>query len=493
MNHLLKHGLIVASLTALFCFAISFVANAAEPQAKNVILFIADGMGYNSDIMGAYWRTGKPDGLAYQKFPVKGSAATFCIRKHSNGDVQWNPETDFGYVPEEFWKGPEGANYRHANTETTDSGASATAINAGHKTLNSRINYSMTGERLENFADLNYKAGRSVGVVATCQISHATPAGATAHNINRGAYEEISKEQIEDLPLTVLMGSGRPDYNNGRKIDKSADELNYQFVGGRDVWEKVSANDGYKGWTFLDERADFAALAAKTPDQSAKLPERVLGVARSGGDLAPIDGDADNPESMIERFTKETVEATPSLTEMTLGALNVLSQNQNGFYLMVEGSNIDHANHGKNAAQSVLEHAGFSKAVEAAVDWVEKYSSWDDTIMIVTSDHETGQIWGAGTFDDDNDDGRYRAKDDTFNGFQPVPETGKGEVPNVQYLSSGHTNTLVPVYIKGVGAENYAAFVRGVDEKAGEMWDFDGTYIYNNDIFSIMTSASGLK
>jgi alkaline phosphatase len=493
MNHLVKHGLIVASLTALFCFATSFVANAAEPQAKNVILFIADGMGYNSDIMGAYWRTGKPDGLAYQKFPVKGSAATFCIRKHSNGDVQWNPETDFGYVPEEFWKGPEGANYRHANTETTDSGASATAINAGHKTLNSRINYSMTGERLENFADLNYKAGRSVGVVATCQISHATPAGATAHNINRGAYEEISKEQIEDLPLTVLMGSGRPDYNNGRKIDKSADELNYQFVGGRDVWEKVSANDGYKGWTSMDERADFAALAAKTPDQSAKLPERVLGVARSGGDLAPIDGDADNPESMIERFTKETVEATPSLTEMTLGALNVLSQNQNGFYLMVEGSNIDHANHGKNAAQSVLEHAGFSKAVEAAVDWVEKYSSWDDTIMIVTSDHETGQIWGAGTFDDDNDDGRYRAKDDTFNGFQPVPETGKGEVPNVQYLSSGHTNTLVPVYIKGVGAENYAAFVRGVDEKAGEMWDFDGTYIYNNDIFSIMTSASGLK
>jgi alkaline phosphatase len=493
MNHLVKHGLIVASLTALFCFATSFVANAAEPQAKNVILFIADGMGYNSDIMGAYWRTGKPDGLAYQKFPVKGSAATFCIRKHSNGDVQWNPETDFGYVPEEFWKGPEGANYRHANTETTDSGTSATAINAGHKTLNSRINFSMTGERLENFADLNYKAGRSVGVVATCQISHATPAGATAHNINRGAYEEISKEQIEDLPLTVLMGSGRPDYNNGRKIDKSADELNYQFVGGRDVWEKVSANDGYKGWTFMDERADFAALAAKTPDQSAKLPERVLGVARSGGDLAPIDGDADNPESMIERFTKETVEATPSLTEMTLGALNVLSQNQNGFYLMVEGSNIDHANHGKNAAQSVLEHAGFSKAVEAAVDWVEKYSSWDDTIMIVTSDHETGQIWGAGTFDDDNDDGRYRAKDDTFNGFQPVPETGKGEVPNVQYLSSGHTNTLVPVYIKGVGAENYAAFVRGVDEKAGEMWDFDGTYIYNNDIFSIMTSASGLK
>ena len=494
MNHIVKRGLIVASLTALFCFATSFVADAAEPQAKTVILCIADGMGHNADIMGSYWRAGKADGLAYHTFPVKGSAATFCIHKQSNGDVQWNPETDFGYVPEEFWKGPEGASYRHPNTETADSAAAATAITSGHKTLAGRASVSMTGERLENFADLNYKAGRSVGVVVTCQISHATPAAATAHNVSRGAYKEIAKEQIDDLPLTVLMGSGHPAYNDGRKINKSADELNYQFVGGRDVWEKVSANDGYKGWTFMDERADFAALAAKTPDQNAELPKKVLGIARSSGDLAPIDGDADNPESMIERFTEETVATTPSLTEMALGALNVLSQNENGFYLMLEGSNIDHANHSQNAAKAVLEHAAFSKAVDAVIDWVEKYSSWDETIMIVTGDHETGQIWGAGTFDDNNDNGKYRARDgDVFNGFLPVLGSEKGEVPNVQYLSSGHTNSLVPIYIKGVGAENYAKFVRGADEKAGEMWNFDGTYIYDSDIFSIMTAASGLK
>jgi alkaline phosphatase len=181
------------------------------------------------------------------------------------------------------------------------------------------------------------------------------------------------------------------------------------------------------------------------------------------------------------------------LTEMTLGALNVLSQTDNGFYLRVEGANIDRANHGRNAAKSVLEHAAFSKAIDTAVDWVEKYSSWDETIMIVTADHETGQIWGAGTFDDVNNDGKYSEKDDVFNGLQPVPETEKGVVPDVQYLSSGHTNALVPIYIKGVGAENYAKFVRGADEKAGEMWNFDGTYIYDSDIFSIMTAASGLK
>ncbi|MBQ9813450.1 MAG: alkaline phosphatase [Thermoguttaceae bacterium] len=494
MNQLFKRGLVLASLAAALCFAVGGVANADEPQAKNVILFIGDGMGYNSDIMGSYWRTGKEFGLAYQKFPVKGAAATFCVHKHSNGVAEWNIDEDFGYVPKEFWKGPGGAGYRHTNTETTDSAASATAINSGQKTLGGRLNISMTGEKLENFADKNYKAGRSVGVVTSTQISHATPAGASAHNDNRGNYEQISQEQINDLPLTVLMGSGHPVYSSGKKRDKSADELDYKFVGGREVWDQVSKNEGYKGWTFIDDRADFAALAANTPDKKADLPKKVLGVARTTGDMQPIDGDADDPESMIEKFGKETVEAIPSLTEMTVGALNVLAQNDKGFYLMVEGANIDHANHGNNAPNSCLEHAGFSKAIDAAIEWVEKYSSWDETIMIVTSDHETGQIWGAGTFDDANDDGKFKEKDDdTFNEFEPVPETDKGEVPEVQYMTTGHSNSLVPVYIKGAGADNYAKFVRGEDEKAGEMWKFDGKFIYNSDIFNIMSAASGVK
>ncbi len=492
MSKIFNRTLVLASLALTLC-AYAAGVNAAEPKAKNVILFIGDGMGFNSDIMGSYWRTGEQYGLSYQQFPVRGAAATFCIHKHSNGVVEWDPKTDEGYVEKEFWAGPNGGGYRHTNTETTDSGASATALNSGQKTLNSRINYSMTGEKLENFADKNYKAGRAVGVVTSTMISHATPAGASAHNMSRNNYEEIGKEQIEDLELTVLMGSGHPEYNSGKLIDKKPEELNYQFVGGREVWEKVKANDGYKGWTLIDARPDFAALAANTPDKKAELPKKVLGVARTTGDMAPIDGDADDPKSMDKRFTKEVVEAIPSLTEMTVGALNVLSQNENGFYLMVEGANIDHANHANNAANSVLEHAGFSKAIDAAIEWVEKYSSWDETIMIVTSDHETGAIWGEGTYDDDNDDGKYKEKDDTFNELAAIPESEKGEVPAVQYLSGGHTNGLVPVYIKGCNAECYKDFVRGTDKTAAKFWGFDGTYIFNSDIFNIMSTASGVK
>ena len=496
MRKLATRVLVLVFLASAFLALASDVAKADEPKAKNVILFIADGNGYNSDIMGSYWRTGEEFGLEYNKFPVKGASAHFMLHKHSDGTVEWDPEKEpeknMGYVGEEFWKVPQGANWRPTNTQTTDSAASATAMNTGVKTLGGYVNISKTGEKLENFADKNYKAGRSVGVVTTAQISHATPAGASAHNESRGNYQQIGYEQIHDLPLTVLMGSGHPAFSNGKKVDKPADEWNYNFVGGRELWEKVSKNDGYHGWTFFDDRPDFAALAAKTPG-SADLPKRVLGVVRTTGDVPPIDGDADNPDSMIERWGKETVDAIPSLTEMTVGALNVLSQNENGFYLMVEGGNIDHANHANNAANSVLEHAGFSKAIDAAIEWVEKYSSWDETIMIMTADHETGQIWGAGTYDDDNDDGKFMEKDDTFNEFMPVPATEKGKVPEVQYLSGSHTNALVPVYIKGVGAEKYYDFVRGTDEKAGEFWKFDGKFIFNSDIYNIMSAASGIK
>lgn len=474
-------------MSAVCAFDVAYSQD-AKP-AKNVILFVGDGMGFNSDIMGSYWRTGKPDGLSYHAFPVKLGAATFSVK------ADYNPENDKGYVVKQIWRDAKGVNEKgHKETRVTDSGAAGTALNTGEKTLTGHICFSNKDEKLVNFADLNYAAGRSVGVVTTVQISHATPAAASAHNVDRGRYEEISKEQINDSQLTVLFGAGHPAYHNGRKINKEADELNYQFVGGRETWDAVSKDDGYKGWKFIDERSEFAALAAQTPDKNAELPKRILGIGRSDGDFLPIDGNAteDGMKAVVDMYSQETVDATPSLTEMTVGALNVLSQNEKGFYLMVEGGAIDHANHGRNAKTSVLEHAGFSKAIDATIDWVEKYSSWDETLIIVTADHETGQIWGPGTFDDVNENGKYDDEDD-FVDFMPLEASKIGVVPDVQYLSSSHTNSLVPFYAKGVGAEKAFEFVRGNDEKAGEIWDYSGDYIYNGDVFNVMLNASGLK
>lgn len=491
-------NLLVAILAVMVCVSIVSAANADEQKkAKNVILFIGDGNGFNSELMGTYYHTGKEWGEKYHKFPVKLGSATFALHKHSNGVTEWDPvaepEKNMGYVEKEFWKNPGGASWRPTNTEVTDSAASGTAIHTGTKTLGGRVGLDKDGNRLENIAELNIKAGRAAGVISTNQISHATPATASAHNTNRGNYEEIAKEQINDLDLTVLMGSGHPAYDNGKKRDKSADELNYQFVGGRELWEKVSANDGYKGWSFIDERAQFADLAAATPDSGKELPAKLLGIARTTGDLPAIDGDVDDPEAMVKRFGKTAVEELPSLTEMTIASLNVLNQNENGFFLMVEGGNIDHANHANNAALSVVEHVGLAKAIDAACEWVEKYSSWDETLMIITADHETGGVWGDGTYTDENNNGKYDSKDDTFEGFEKVEKSDKGEVPAVQYLTGGHTNALVPFFAKGAGSECAKDFIRGNDKKASKFWKFSGDFIYNSDVFNVMATASGLK
>ena len=490
--------LLIATLAVAACFPIVAGARADEPKkAKNVILFIGDGDGFNSEIMGSYYHTGKPWGESYQNFPIVLGSATFSLHKHSNGVTEWDPvkepEKNMGYNPEEFWKNPGNANWRPTNTELTDSSASATAINTGHKTLNGRVNIDPDGNPLENFAQKNIKAGRSVGVITDNQISHATPAGASAHSMARGNYEEIAKEQINEVPLTVLMGGGHPEYSNGVKRDKSPDELNYQYVGGRELWEKIKADDGYKGRKFIDQRSQFAEYAAATPGSGKELPKKLLGVARTTGDLPPIDGDVDNPQMIVEKYSQETVDAIPTLTEMTLASLNILSQNENGFYLMVEEGNIDHQNHSNNAANSVMEHVCLAKAVDAAIAWVEKYSSWDETLMIVTADHETGQIWGDGTYVDEDNNGKYSSKKDTFESFQKVPATPKGEVPAVQYLSGGHTNALVPFCAKGAGSELAKEFIRGKDEKAGKFWNFSGEFIYNSDVFNVMSAASGVK
>ena len=489
----------IALLATALCVSFVSSARADEPKkAKNVILFIGDGNGFNSEIMGTYYHTGEPWAESYQNFPVVLGSATFSLHRHSNGVTEWDPvkepEKNLGYSPKEFWKDASGVDWRPTNTALTDSAASATAINTGRKTLNGRINIDPDGNLLENFAQKNIKAGRAVGVVTDNQISHATPAGASAHNLKRGNYAEIATEQINEVPLTVLMGSGHPEYSDGKKRDKKPEDLNYQYVGGRELWEKVKANDGYKGWTFIDHRSQFADLAAATPDSGKETPKKLLGVVRTTGDVPPIDGAVDNPNLIVERYSQEAVDSIPTLAEMTLASLNILSKNENGFYLMVEEGSIDHANHANNAANSVMEHVCLANAVDAAIAWVEKYSSWDETLMIVTADHETGQIWGDGTYVDEDNNGKYSSKKDTFVDFEKVPATPKGKVPAVQYLRGGHSNALVPFCAKGAGVENiYKDFIRGKDEKAAKFWNFSGEFIYNSDVFNIMSAASGVK
>ena len=475
--------------------AVSNVQAAEGKKAKNLILMIGDGMGVNSDVAGTYYRFGEKQAQQYHKFRFL-TSATFSLKA-----ADFDEDTETGYDGDFFWGGLDKAHGINDRTGTTDSAASGTALNWGHKTHNGRIGSDFDGKRVELLGDLAEKAGKSVGAVSSVQIANATPAAVKAHQFTRSLLKEISREQILDQQgLTVLMGAGHPEFNNGEKV---TDALDYSNVGGQVIWEALRADNGFAGVKFIEKKSDFDALAAATPDKAGrKLPKRLVGVVQAVEDMAPVDGypDGDPKNANFLETVGPNVDAKiasiPTLSQMAVGALNILSANENGFYLMVEGGAIDHANHANNINLSVLEHTSFTKAVDSVIAWVETYSSWDETLLIITADHETGQLWGEGTYDDANNN-NTPDEGETFNGYKNVKNNGKGNVPGAQYATNDHTNATVPFWIHGAGAECVDQFIRGKDPQAAKFYgadgyQYDGSYIYNSDVPKIFKAASCL-
>ena len=159
---------------------------------------------------------------------------------------------------------------------------------------------------------------------------------------------------------------------------------------------------------------------------------------------------------------------------------------------MIEGGAIDWSNHGNDIELTVLEQTGFMKAIEAVIGWVEKNSSWDETLLIVTADHATGGLWGPETFSEVQDGDKTKR---VFHGHKPLVNNGKGRIPGVRYTTSGHTNAIVPFWAKGVGADEFPKKIRGTDSKAGEFWgnvsQFGGKYIDNTDIAPVILNVTG--
>ena len=166
----------------------------------------------------------------------------------------------------------------------------------------------------------------------------------------------------------------------------------------------------------------------------------------------------------------------PSLATMTKAAIHCLDDNPKGFYLMIEGGAVDWANHANEPERMIEEQVDFVKAVEAVVDWVDKHSNWDDTLLILTADHECGLLWGP--------------KSDKV-AFEPIEDHGPGRLPGMRHNSHGHSNSLVPLYARGCGSGRFAELVKGTDAKAAAVWRFSGKYIDNTDIFTVMKEEVG--
>jgi alkaline phosphatase len=257
------------------------------------------------------------------------------------------------------------------------------------------------------------------------------------------------------------MGGGNPDFDDNGRALKANEKRDYSFVGGEQTWKALKA--GQRDWQLIQSKADFEALT------SGPAPAKVVGVPQIGKTCQEKRGRLKG--STVEPFATPLNSNVPSLATMTQAAINCLDTNPKGFYLMIEGGAVDWANHANDPDRMIEEQIDYVKAVEAVVAWVETHGGWDDTLLILTADHETGFIWGP---------------DSSKVAFQPLQDNGPGKMPGLAYHSHGHSNSLVPLYVRGPGSERFAALVNGTDKTAAEKWQFSGQYVNNTDIFAVM-------
>lgn len=406
---------------------------------KNIIVLIGDGMGYNHIDATSLYQHGTTykqvavdpaagtvehvPGIAsqvFESFPVQVAMSTHS----ANGRAAYDPTkawADFTWIA-------EGA---------TDSAAAGTALATGVKTNNGILGIDPAGNSVKNVAERAAELDKATGVVTSVPFNHATPAAWGAHNASRNDSTGISTEMI-DGPLDVIMGAGHPGFDD----DHQPRDPDYSLISEGDLQR---LQDGQTSRTFVEDRADFEALAT-----AEDAPTQVFGLAQVANTLQQ--GRSGESEGQLPFAVEQN--DVPSLETMTQGALNVLEQDEEGLFLMVEGGAIDWTGHANETTRNIEETVDFNAAVETVVEWVETESSWDETLVIVTADHETGYLDGS-------------ASDPTWS-----PITGaKGQLPDQKWFSGNHTNQLVPLYAKGAGSDLLGSYAVGTDPVRGAYLD----------------------
>ncbi len=453
------------------------VAGAAG-RPRNVILMISDGAGFHTWNAASYYEFGELGRQVYDRFPVKTLMTTFPLNTSTKPTN--DPAAKVGYDPAKAWsmepmagefvgevrKVPYRnlfAGYHYVRQDYVDSAAAGTALSSGIKTYNNAINFDNSGKPVRMVGDIAKSAGKALGVVTSVQVSHATPAAFSAHNISRNNYAEIGREQAETGLCDVLLGAGHPAFDDNGRYRAPTSDRAFQYVGGPETYVKLTT--GRTAYHWLETKEDFEALAAGT---LRLTKEKVFGVAQVATTL------------QYQRAGREMGNLNsnvPDLATMTQGALNILSRHRNGFFLMVEGGAVDWAAHGNNTGRIIEEQIDFNKAVRTVVSWIERNGGFEENLLIVTTDHGNGMAYGP--------------QSDQF-AFQPVVNRGRGNLPEVMWHYDTHTNELVPVWAAGPGSERVLAAATKVDPNVSLVgWGDRPRYHDNTDIGRLVMELVG--
>jgi alkaline phosphatase len=268
-----------------------------------------------------------------------------------------------------------------SNEYVTDSGAGATAFAIGLQTYNGAIGVDSTKKPCVTILETAESNGKATGLVATCSITHATPASFIAHQPSRQMVEEIAMDFLK-TDIDVFIGGGRKHFTtraDGKNLVNELAAKKYQIANSIEEVEKVSSG----------KLAGFLA------------DEEQVKISEGRGD---------------------------QLLKSTQTALKILSQNKKGFFIMIEGSQIDWGGHANDTQYLVNEMLDFDKAIGAALDFAEKDGN---TLVVITADHETG---GFALVDGDMTTGRVEGK----------------------FSTTSHTGIMIPVFAYGPGAEAFS-------------------------------------
>ncbi|UCE19663.1 MAG: alkaline phosphatase [Gemmatimonadota bacterium] len=407
---------------------------------KHVIVLISDGWGYNQIAATRYWT-----GIAreYESWDVVYPMSTYMWLGNYDTNQAWS---DFNYVLSRY----------------TDSAAAATAMSTGVKTYQGAICFDSRMQPLENLIERAEMLGLATGVITSVEWSHATPAGFVAHNRSRNNYDQIAREMVYESAVDVIMGAGHPMYGNeGEPVPSpQSGGINYGYVGGEATWDELVAGtaggdadgDGIDDpWTLIQTREEFQALA------HGDTPDRVLGTAQTRLTLQQARPGGPGRNDPQPPYTEAFISTVPTLEEMTRAALNVLDNDPDGFFLMIEGGAVDWANHANQLGRMIEEQVDFDNAFEVVIEWVEANSDWEETLVIVTGDHECGYLWGPNS-----------GSPATFN---PIVDNGTGVMPGYRYYSGYHTNSLIPLFAQGFGSERFEAYAINDDIQRGPYID----------------------
>ena len=318
-------------------------------NAKNVILFIGDGMGVDQVFAALTANRGV---LNMTQMPFTGFSLT-----------------------------------QSADRYITGSAAGATALSTGQRTYNSAIGVDTNRIAISTILEISKSNGYATGLVATSSITHATPASFIAHQPSRSMEEEIAADFI-DSGIDLFIGGGRSFFTNRKDKRNLLKELMY---------------DNYLIFNSLSEASNtnqlkLAILTANS--QNETYPKR--------GEMLP---------------------------EATEKAIDILKNNEKGFFLMVEGSMIDWGGHRNNTKYVVQETLDFDRAIGKALEFA---SSNKETLVIITADHETGGMSITGG------------------------NIEKGKV-SAKYSTMGHTAVMVPVFAYGARAESFTGVYKNTD------------------------------